>query len=120
MEDLTGRLSELLNSPEGLEQIKNVAGMLGLSGGLPGAAEPAAIPSAAPTPVSNDMMSSFMKFAPLLGRLQGDDETTRFLAALRPMLGEERQKKLDEAVKILRLIRLLPLLKDTGIFSSLF
>ena len=38
MEDLTGRLSEILNSPEGMEQMKAIAGMLGMSGGLPGAA----------------------------------------------------------------------------------
>ena len=79
MDDLTGKLSELLNSPEGLEQIKNVAGMLGLSGGLPGA-EPTAAPAAAPAaPVSNDMMGSFMKIAPLLNGLQGKTIRSGFL-----------------------------------------
>ena len=119
MEDLTGRLSEILNSPEGMEQMKAIAGMLGMSGGLPGAADPPPAVPAAPSSGS-DMMGGLLKCAPLLGHLQGDDETIRFLNALRPLLGEERQKKLDEAIKILRLLRLFPLLKDTGLLSSLF
>jgi len=141
MDDLTGRLGEILNSPEGMNQLKNLAAMLGLSGmssssgGAGAAPEPSAesMPPAPAAPsmpsmpaLDGDMMQAIMKFAPLLGGMQKEDDTTRFLMALRPLLGEERRKKLDEAVKILRLLRLLPLLQGSGggsgggLLSSLF
>ena len=36
-----------------------------------------------------------------------------------PLLGEARQKKVDEAIQILQMLRLLPLLKESGVFSGL-
>ena len=48
-----------------------------------------------------------------------EDDSTRLLYALRPLLGAERQKKVDEALKILQMMRLLPLLKESGVFSGL-
>ena len=35
------------------------------------------------------------------------------------LLGEARQKKVDEAIQILQMLRLLPLLKESGVFSGL-
>ena len=43
----------------------------------------------------------------------------KFNAALRPLLGEARQKKLDEASKILKLLHLLPLLKESGVLQNI-
>ncbi len=65
------------------------------------------------------MLGMMTKLAPLLGQLGREDDSTRLLRALRPLLGAERQKKLDEAVKILQMMRLLPLLKESGVFSGL-
>ncbi len=47
------------------------------------------------------------------------DERTAFVEAMKPLLSEERQQKADEVIKILRLIRLVPLLRDSGILSSI-
>jgi hypothetical protein len=66
--------------------------------------------------MDGDMLQMVMKFAPLLTSFRQEDDNTRLLRALRPLLCEERQKKLDEATKLLQLIRLLPLLKGSGIF----
>ena len=77
MEDLTGRLSEILNSPEGMEQMKAIAGMLGMSGGLPGAADPPPAVPAAPSSGS-DIMGGLLKFAPLLGHLQATMKPSGF------------------------------------------
>ena len=41
------------------------------------------------------------------------------LRALRPLLSHARQKKVDEAIRILQMLRLLPLLKESGVFSGL-
>ena len=54
------------------------------------------------------------KLAPLLGQINQEDDATRLLRALRPLLRPARQKKIDEAVKILQLMRFLPLLQGMG------
>lgn len=45
-----------------------------------------------------------------------DDERTRFIAALRPLLSEKRRHRADEALKMMQLFEILPLLKDSGLF----
>ena len=65
------------------------------------------------------MLGMLTKLAPLLSQVNQEDDSTRLLYALRPLLGAERQKKVDEALKILQMMRLLPLLKESGVFSGL-
>lgn len=92
-----------------------LAGLLGsLGGGSPAPAAPAPAPAASP-----ELLQAVTKLAPLLGQVSREDDSTRLLRALRPLLGEARQKKLDEAIKILHMMRLLPLLKESGVFSGL-
>lgn len=67
-----------------------------------------------------DMLSMITKFAPLLSQLNREDDTTRLLFALRPFLSQERQKKLDEAGKLIKMMKILPLVKEFGILDSLF
>ena len=69
--------------------------------------------------VSPDMVSAMMQLAPMLSRLQQDDDTTRLLHALRPLLSEERRQKVDRAIQMVRMIHLLPMLQESGVFSSL-
>ena len=54
------------------------------------------------------------KIASVLGRLssQPKDPGCELLAALKPMLSPERRHKADEAIKMMQIISLLPLLKD--------
>lgn len=56
--------------------------------------------------------------ASVMGKLSQsrDDEKTRFIAALRPLLSEKRRQRADQAIKIMQLFEILPLLKDSGIF----
>lgn len=110
MDDLAGKLSELLSSPEGMERIKNLAGMLGQSAPPP---EPPATPSPSGNSLGldGDMLKTIMKMAPLLSSFRQEDDSTRLLRALRPLLGHERQQKLDQAIQMLQMMRVLPLLK---------
>lgn len=48
MDDLAGKLGEILNSPEGMKQVQELAGMLGLSGSGQGSSEPEPVPAAQP------------------------------------------------------------------------
>ena len=65
--------------------------------------------------VPNDTLQTVMKFMPLISDMQKDDDTTRLLKALRPFLSNERRKKLDEAAKLLRLTKLLPLIRQLNL-----
>lgn len=51
--------------------------------------------------------------------VSGDDERTALIKALKPLLSEPRQQKADEVIKILRLVQLIPLLKDSGLLKGL-
>lgn len=138
------RLGELLQDPQVVEQLRQAAaGLLGgAQGNAPAQAAPAAQPEGgglasllsqggaaglasllgggAPQPAADPgMVQMVARLAPILARAQQDDDATRFLYALRPLLGESRQKKLDEAVKMMKLLRILPLLKGSGALESL-
>ena len=41
-----------------------------------------------------------------------------FLRALRPLLSEQRAKKIDDAIRVMQLVQALPLLKESGIFGG--
>lgn len=117
MDDLAGKISELLNNPESLEKIKGLSGLLGQSSfGEPKEEEPK--PQKEPelnSLLPADTLQAVMKLAPLFSSIKQDDDSTRLLHALRPMLGEPRRKRLDESIKMMQMIRLLPLLKNNGI-----
>lgn len=48
-----------------------------------------------------------------------DDERTALIKALKPLLSESRQQKADEVIKILRLVQLVPILKDSGLLNGI-
>ena len=66
--------------------------------------------------MGGDSLSMITKLAPILGSLRKEDDTTRLLNAIRPFLSMERRKKLDEAEKMMKMMRLLPYFKDFSLF----
>ena len=65
--------------------------------------------------LDSDTLQVVSKILPLLSTFRQEDNNTRLLHALRPLLGPERQKKVDEAIKMLSMLRLLPVLRGQGI-----
>ncbi|WP_195201128.1 hypothetical protein [Faecalispora jeddahensis] len=65
--------------------------------------------------LDGDTLQVVSKILPLLSTFRQEDNNTRLLHALRPLLGPERQKKVDEAIKMLSMLRLLPVLRGQGI-----
>ena len=51
----------------------------------------------------------------ILQAFNSQDERLDFINALKPLLSEERQKKADEATKLVKLMSVLPLLRERGI-----
>lgn len=158
MDDLAGKISEILNDPASMEKIKSLSSMLGVSPD----GQPSGAPAQAPVPasaqpqqntnplesllgslgggsgglsglgaltglggnggdqgVNPEMLQSIMKIAPLLSSVQQEDDNTRLLYALRPFLKPQRQKRLDESANMMRMFKLLPLLKGSGILGGL-
>ena len=61
-------------------------------------------------------LSVLAKLAPMMASLNQDDQDTVLLKALRPYLHGGREKRLDDAIKILRFIKIMPLLREKGLF----
>lgn len=132
MDDISSAIRSVLNDPQSMAQIQNIMQSLGGDGA---AQSP---PPAAPVPAQNGsgnalqsllpalgggsdspMMSMLLRAAPLIASANQEDDATRLLAALRPLLGAERRKKLDAASRILKLLHLLPLLRESGVLQNI-
>lgn len=119
MDDLTQQLQKVLSDPQTMGQLQ---GLLSSLGGQE--EKPAPAPSGGPdlsalAGLNPQALSLMARLGPLLSQANREDDATRLLRALRPLLGEARQKKVDEAIQILQMLRLLPLLKESGVFSGL-
>ncbi|HZK21446.1 MAG TPA: hypothetical protein VFC76_04120 [Oscillospiraceae bacterium] len=115
--DLTSILGSL--SSEDFESLKNIASsFLGGGGKEPKEENSEDLAPAAETALNKMAlpdMSKFASLAPILSELSKEDERTKFLMALKPFLSDERKSKADEAAKIVKIINLLPHLRESGI-----
>ena len=119
MEERPEILQELLKTPGTAEKLKELADGL-LSGSEKPEPSGPKEPAGDPLPSLTDGLDpgEIGKILSLVRAFKSNesDDRTRLLLALRPHLSRERQQRVDEAVKILRLISLLPLVREAGIF----
>ena len=108
MDDLSDKLTQLLSSPEGMQKIQSA--MAALGGALPQEEPPAPTPPA----VGGADMAALSKILPLLGSMNQENEDTRLLSALRPYLHGQRAERLEESMRLLKLMKMLPLLTEGG------
>ena len=126
MDDLNDKIARVLSDPNSMAKIQSMMAALG-GGDSPASTEPTPPPPPAPTapsapPPSLPLdglpdLSMLTKLAPLMGAFSKEDDDTRLLQALRPYLHGEREQRLDDTMKMLRLTKLLPLLQEQGIFG---
>ena len=104
--NLADKISELLADPEGMARIEAMAQSL-LSGEKEEQKE--------------EQLPNPAQLVPILSALKGGgtDERSRLLLALRPHLGEERRERVDKAIKLLRIVSVMPLLKESGILNDI-
>lgn len=116
--DLTELLSSL--SEQDMAMLKNVASSLGGKSAESEDPPKKAESAPEPTPFGNIDLSSVGSIASLLSKFSGtsSDPRCNLIMSLKPLLSPERQKRADEAVKILRLIDLLPALRESGILKG--
>ena len=115
MDDLASKLTEFMSNSGNLESLKGLSGLFEKKDQLTG--EVPKPPVQEQSPFGTDMMQKAMKIIPLLSSTNKEDESTRFLLALKPLLSEKRRKRIDESIKMLHVIRLMPLLKSQELFS---
>ena len=134
-DDLSAKLSGILSDPEAMKEIAALASQLGAD--APGVHTDG---GASPSPASGDSLdlqgllrslnadgaaqkpadntaAQLMSLAPALSSLKQEDDTTRLLDAMRPFLSEERQRKLDKAKRLIKVMQLMPLIKDLPLFD---
>lgn len=112
MDELSQKLAEILNDPESMNRVREMAE--DILGNKP-----------EPDPqedlsnfLSNSDLINVMNLVSKLNTNSGDSRTT-LLSALKPHLSEPKRDKVDTAIKILRLLELLPILKESGVLGKL-
>lgn len=109
-------INDILNSisPQDMEKLKSVASSLlnnNSAENKPASQSESSNTNNLSSLVGGDMTNMLVKVA---GQMNKEDDRTRFINALRPLLSDDRRKKADEAAKFLKLMDALPLLK--GLF----
>ncbi len=119
-EGLLGRVSEFLNTPDGINILNGLKESLGSNSGEQKCAPNLDLGNlfSSTDKSSNDTSGVDMaKLLPLISAISSaktDDRATNLLLALKPLLKNDRSKKVDHAVSIMRILALLPILKEHG------
>lgn len=141
MDNFEETLGNILSNPEAMSKISELSKSLGLSqsdtssqkentnsgfdmsmlsnllgGSAPKKEDKNPLSSLLNGSLSPELLSSLTRFLPLLQGMNKEDESTVLLNALRPFLSNDKRKRLDEAQKMLKIMRIIPKLKGTGIF----
>ncbi len=124
MDDLMGMMQELLSDPESMKQIQELTQMLqSESGDSEDSAQSAQAETQGEQAEREGGGAGFdfgmlFKLQQLMQATAGEDKDAELLLALKPHLKEERQKKVDKAVKILKLLSIWSVLRDSGMLKD--
>lgn len=137
MDNLSKMISDILADEQSRNMLSELADSLGLSGGsepdekstqqsdkLDLSALTSLLSSSNDGDKSDDdgfnlNPETMLKIGKALSSLKTDDKDVALLRAIKPFISDERKHKVDEAVKILKLLSLLPLLKDSGFLGGI-
>ena len=115
MENLLGKMQEVMSDKETMQQISELAQMLKTSDNSNNNNN-----NSPPAQDFNHFDSNMlMKAQELFHQNCEPDKNTALLLALRPHLGEQRQLKIDKAVKLLHLWNIWKNLQETGMLQNL-
>lgn len=116
------KMQSLLSDPESMQQLQELAQMLQADSGQESAETNSAPSESEPAGAMNAGggldLGALMKVSQLMGTAKEDSDTA-LLLALKPHLQEERQKKVEKAVKMLKLLSIWSMLKESGMLKDL-
>lgn len=115
--DLSAIMNSVLSDPQAMERLKGIAESIGLAPTeqtaptvTPGNTQPDVTPGTPTIP-----LQQIGELLPLLGGIGQEDDSMRLLNSLRPFLGEERRARLDEAARLLTIIKVIGTIKGEGL-----
>lgn len=113
MDDLSEKLAGLLNDPDTMSRVRKMAeSILG---------EEETSKQNEPNIDFGSMLGAdeLQSIISIIGKFNslGNDPRSQLLTALKPHLSEPRREKVDTAIKILKVLEILPLMKDSGLFK---
>lgn len=118
MDDMSAKIQEILSDEESMKQLNELAQMFSASEKNDSHEQPAQSASAEQKADIPDFdFSMIFKLQEIMNKTT-DDKTSGFLIALKPLLRKERQEKVDKAVKILRLLAVWDVLKESGLLNN--
>ena len=116
MDDIMGKISELLSDEESVKQLSELAQMLVSDGEKNDGND-----EKTERTVSEDQpdIASMLRLTSLIGEASKQDKNTDLLLALKPHLGSEKQKRVDKAIKLLKLLAIWNIAKESGLLHEL-
>ncbi len=120
MDDISEKLAEILNDPDSLNRVREMAeNILGNDNHKKENSAPPTSDFSSLFGGADIDPAQIGKIMSVMSRLKngGDDSRSNLLLALKPHLSAPRREKVDTAIKLLKIIDLLPLLKDSGLFE---
>lgn len=115
MDDFSQKLRSVLSDPESLRNLSEIAAMLNEQESAPDDTD---APSDPPPEMPQTDFSKLLAAGQALSQVQ-DDKTAALILALRPHLSEERAKRADQAVRLLRLYAAAAILRENGLLQEL-
>ena len=135
------KIQNVLNDEESMKQIKELADMLTADNGgqgdqseapqspqnmdfsqllqsLGGVSPPAESKPAQATQAGGFDIAKLMKIQSIMQLASKPDKNIQLLLALRPLLKEENQAKIDRLIKIFKLFAVYPALKESGLLGG--
>lgn len=118
MDSMAERLEQLLNDDNTISQIQQILSSLREGGG---SSEKQPEQQDAVPQINPAMMNGLLGMLPsLMGgdKGGGSDPNVDLLRALRPFLSVKRKKRVNEAVKLVKMMDMLPMLQQSGLLSG--
>ncbi|MDE6020625.1 MAG: hypothetical protein K2H01_06490 [Ruminococcus sp.] len=114
MDDLFGKMQSVLSDPESMKQLQELAALMGSD-------EKSEDDKTAQNEESSEDsgfdIGKLLELTSMMNSSKNDDDTA-LLLALKPHLKEERQKKIDKAVKLMKLLDVFKTLKNAGMLKD--
>ena len=108
------RISELLSDEESVKQLSELAQMLVSEDGSASDTDNAEKQSD-----EQPDLGAVLKLTSLVGAASNDNKNTDLLRALKPHLSADKQKRVDKAIKLLKLLAMWNIAKDSGLLQEL-
>ena len=117
MEDMTAKIKELLSDEESMKQINELAQMFTSEEKSADNSGESSQTDSTDQPMQFDI-EKLVKIQGMMNSASGG-EAAALLMALKPLLKKERRERVDKAVKILKLLAVAKLMKESGMLGDL-